>query len=892
MNNQEDIEILTKHFVEHGWQIRWEETRPARESISVSIADVGLCMASKKSLEKHNFRVYRHQHEAICSFLHGANLAVTTPTASGKTLIFNTCAIETLSRNPDARVVAIYPLKALASEQENRWRVALREAGLDAKVGRIDGDVPVNNRLKLAKECRVLVLTPDIIHAWLFFNAGKAQVQELLRNLALLVLDEAHTYSGVFGSNSAFLLRRILHAARKLGGKPRFIASSATMSDAKSHLHSLTGEDFEVVGLDRDASPQCELHTMFVEPPTTGDLLSVVSELIHFVAAKTARQSITFVDSRKQTEYLATILDRKLREDDDDDDDDDVTRLDFSRLKELQIYPYRSGYEAADRHQIQSRLASGKLRGVVSTSALEMGIDLPYLTLGIIQGIPRSATSYLQRVGRVGRRESGIIVVINNGSVVSEAVFKKPERIQTLPLVQSALYLHNPRIQYIHAMCLARHGGEDEIVCGIARLQADPFDSPADIPADFEKLCRAERLGELTTEFQTMKSQAGDDPYHTYPLRDLDMQYKVECRQGPNVMSLGSLSFGQVMREAYPGAVYYYQTRAYRVVRIRKGQRTIDVREEKHYFTSPKMLPTLILPNLTSGNVYQDLQFGRLRVIECGMQIGEAVIGFKERRGANQIDVDYPLRSDLGLYFDAPKFARYVFTSGVLFDHPSLSKAQVKADAISRVVYEAFLMTVPFEPQDINAGADKHRSSRDGIQEGGRFACVYDQTYGSLRLTSRLVDAETLRTVFRMAVDISETSEQFALNAESVSALRDLASDAENEPKRMEADAAITVDRKYAVIIKSGSYGVDTKKDNEEFWVEGVFFSPQFGELAYRGKHISQKLKAEQVNWQHSAVSVIVAVKVIEPLGGVSEMAYYDYETGEVLDSIPQEVEL
>lgn len=217
-------------------------------------------------------------------------------------------------------------------------------------------------------------------------------------------------------------------------------------------------------------------------------------------------------------------------------------------------------------------------------------------------------------------------MVINNGSVMSESVFKKPERIKTLPLVQSALYLHNPRIQYIHAMCLARHGGEDEIVCGIARLQADPFGSPADVPADFDKLCRAERLGELTTEFQTMKSQAGDDPYHTYPLRDLDMQYKVEFRQGPNVMSLGSLSFGQLMREAYPGAVYYYQTRAYRVVRIRKQQRTIDVRADKRYFTSPKMLPTLILPNLTSDNIYQDLQFGRLRVIECGMQIGEAVI--------------------------------------------------------------------------------------------------------------------------------------------------------------------------------------------------------------------------------------------------------------------------
>lgn len=159
-----------------------------------------------------------------------------------------------------------------------------------------------------------------------------------------------------------------------------------------------------------------------------------------------------------------------------------------------------------------------------------MGIDLPYLTLGVIQGIPRSATSYFQRIGRVGRRQDGI--VINNGSVMSETVFREPERIRSLPLMQSALYLHNPRIQYIHAMCLARHGGEDEVVCDAAGLEADPFGSPVDMPADFETLCRSERIGELTSEFQTMKSQAGDDPYHTFPLRDLDMQFKVEMRQG------------------------------------------------------------------------------------------------------------------------------------------------------------------------------------------------------------------------------------------------------------------------------------------------------------------------------------------------------------------------
>lgn len=886
MDNQKDIQTFKRFFDDRGWQLRWEEIRPAREAKYRDVRDLGLHSSTTMSLGSLGGKVYGHQYEAISRYLAGANVAVVTPTASGKTLIFNCCAIETLSRNPNARIAAIYPLKALASEQETRWRNAIRDAGIDFKVGRIDGDVQTQERLRLLKSCQVLIFTPDILHAWMFNNISTAPVQEFLRNLSLFILDEAHTYSGVFGSNSAFLFRRILHANKKLGGEVQFIVSSATMSDPHTHMQQLIGNEFDVINSDLDTSPQRELHTLYVEPPKTHDLLGAVSDLIHFSAQHTERQSITFVDSRKQTEYLATILDRKFQNENEDDEEEE--KIILSKLKDLQIYPYRSGYEAEDRHLIQSKLQTGKLRGVVSTSALEMGIDLPYLTLGIIQGIPRSATSYLQRVGRVGRKHDGIVVVINDGSVMSESVFRQPERIKSLPLIQSALYLHNPRVQYIHAMCLARHGGEDEIVCGVVGSEADPIKLALDFPGDFEKLCKSERIGELNTEFQTMKSQAGDDPYHTFPLRDLDMQFKVEMRHGPNQFTLGSLSYGQVMREAYPGAVYYYQAKAYRVVRIRKAQRTIDVRSERRYFTSPKMLPTVILPNLTADNVYRDLQFGSLRVIECSMQICEAVVGFKERRGANELDIDYPLRSDLGFYFDAPKFARYVFTSGVMFNHPALSRSQVKCDSIGRVIYEAFLMTVPFEPQDISAGGDKHRSSREGIDEGARFACVYDQTYGSLRLTSRLMEENVLRAVLELAVEIANTSELFNLNAESVCALLEMAKESQQEPSFIEATAAITVESQFGVIVKPGSYGVDIKKDNEEFLVEGVFFSPLHGELAYRGKHTTEKKKAEQENRLHGQATVIVPVKSIQPLTGVSEIVYYNYETGEIVESVPE----
>lgn len=748
-------------------------------------------------------------------------------------------------------------------------------------MGKIDGDVPVRKRMNRLNTCRVIVCTPDILHAWLFSNISKPLVQKFLRNLSLLILDEAHTYSGVFGSNSAFLFRRILHANMKLGGKVRFIAASATMSDPAEHMMKLVGETFDVIGLELDTSPQRELHTFYVEPPETRDLLGVVSNLIHFSSLNTKRQFITFVDSRKQTEYLATILDRKSQEEEDEHDKDEI----FKKLKHLSIYPYRSGYEVEDRQQIQSKLQTGELRGIISTSALEMGIDLPYLTLGIILGIPRSTTSYLQRIGRVGRKQDGIVIVISNGSVMSESVFRDLKRVQSLPLTQSTLYLHNQRIQYIHAMCLARRGGEDDIIRDTIGCEADSFHSPVDMPNDFEKLCKLERIGELISELQSMKSQAGDDPYHTFPLRDLDMQF--DATGSGSIIAWFSLLWPSKvdMREAYPGAVYYYQTRAYRVVRIQIRRRTIDVRPEKHYFTSPKMLPALILPNLTTGNIYQDLQFGALRVIECAMQIGETVVGFKERRGANELDINYPLRSDLGFYYDVPKFSRYIFTSGIIFDHPTLSYPQVKIDLIARIIYEAFLMIVPFEPHDISAGSGKYRSAREGINEGARFVCVYDQTYGSLRLTNRLMEKYILRRVLNLAVEIAEISGSSDLNVELVDALRRMADDSHQEPSCLEVPPY--VDRQYNLIspiIKLGSYGINLKKDNEEFFVDRVFFSPICHELCYYGKHLTEKKKAEFENKFHGSTTITVPARSIQPLEGVSEIAYYNLETGEIRD--------
>jgi DEAD/DEAH box helicase domain-containing protein len=878
-----NYEYIEAYLREKEWTVSFREDRPARVGEFFGIEDLGLRAASLNTLKGFEQGIYRHQREGILRYLSGHNLAVTTSTASGKTLIFNVCALEELSSNACARIAAVYPLKALAAEQTTRWQYLVKQSGISVKVGRIDGGVPVQDRQRILKESRILVMTPDIIHAWLFSSINSPVVLEFLRNLTLVILDEAHTYSGVFGSNSALLFRRLLHAIRKLGGNVRFIASSATMHDAQAHLLNLTGENFTVIGPEFDTSPRSLLRTTLATPPQTKDMLTVISDLVAFAAAKTQHQSITFVDSRKQTEYLASIIERRFNEESEDSDE-----LDYERLKDLQIYPYRSGYEEEDRRRIQDRLSAGMLKGVVSTSALEMGIDLPYLSLGILVGIPRSATSFYQRIGRVGRRREGIVIVVNNGSVVSESIFREPQRIKDLPLAQSALYLHNHRIQYIHAMCLARQGGEDETVCSSVGIKDDKFTSPVALPPDFTSLCEAERVGEISSELQSMKAQAGDDPQHTFPLRDLDIQFKVEYRHGPNLQRLGELSQSQLMREAYPGAVYYYQTRPYRVVRIRKQPRVVEVRPEKRYFTSPVSLPTLILPNLTGDNLFQSRRYGDLLVIECALQVGEAVVGFKERRGNNEFEVHYPLDPALGLFHDSPKFARYAFTSGVVFTHPALSREHLKCVSLAEIIDEAFLMTLPFERQDINSGADKHRATRDEVREGERFVCVYDQTYGSLRLTSHLMKTDVIRDVFVQARDIALNDPNFELNTETLSVLEEMAECVLLEPQEIRGDqTSPMLDGQFVQVVLPGSIGIDVYKDNEEFEVEGIFNSLQIGGPAYRGKHASEKNKAEKETSRYSKTTISVPVSRISPLDGQSKIGYYNAETGELLEHLP-----
>lgn len=877
------MEAINSFFQNKEWEIVHSFETDERQGQYRDYKSLGLSEASNAVLSSFENGIYEHQWLAINELNSGKNICVSTSTSSGKTLIFNIGGIELLSRNPDAKILAIYPLKALGIEQESRWRKALNKSGLPKKVGRIDGAVAQSEREKIIKNSSIIIMTPDVIHAWLLSKVSNSSITNFLKRISLIVIDEAHTYSGVFGSNSAYLYRRLQHLIIISGGNSQIVAASATIKNPADHLQKLTGVKFSVIGDEHETSPKKKTTVILVNAPKSNDLLTSLSSLMRNVVNATKYQFITFVDSRKQTEYIASISSRKSEK----DSESEQRSIDTDFIKDLPICPYRSGYEEADRNIIQEKLSKGDLRGVISTSALEMGIDIPHLNLGILVGIPNSATSFYQRIGRIGRHQDGIIIIVNNGSIQTESIFREPHRLLKIPLSESALYLDNPRIQYIHALCLARQGGEDEVLKSSIGLESEDFIPKADFPSNFIELCNSERIGEISSEFQTMKAQAGEDPNHIYPLRDIDIQYKVECRQGPHLRNLGSLSYSQVMREAYPGAIYYYQTQTFRIFRLNAYKHLIEVRPEKKYTTKPTLLPTLIFPNLSEGNVIQCRQYGDLTVVECNLQIRESIVGFIETRGRNELDISYPLDKSLGLYFDIPRFTRNYFTTGVIINHPLLS-CGVKCQILSEVIYEAFFMVVPFERQDISYGSDKHRADREEFRKGNKFLSIFDQTYGSLRLTSRFLDHNVIEKAFMFAIDIAENDPRFSSYQEEINALKNIKAELTNPVKDilLVKKDQVQGDETNKVVILPESVGLDTRGGrNEEFFIESIFYSPTYG-LSYKGRHLSETSKRMTTEtWKASVPIIIVPVESLREIPGESKMGLYNLETGDINES-------
>ena len=676
--------------------------------------------------ERYESGLWAHQAKALEILDRGDNVVISTGTASGKSLIFRSFAFHQIIQDPSSRIVVFYPLLALAADQLRGWHEMAEDLGLEPSVvGRIDGSVrDMRERERILENARIVLMTPDVCHRWLMTRLAMPFVKNFLSSLAAVIMDEAHILEGVFGSNYGFFLRRLLAArnyqvpTERRSRTPRLIAATATISNPAEHMRLLTGADFSVVEPADDGAPQYKRIVAHVAC-SEGDEFRIANHLQRVLLDYGAEGGfITFVDSRKGVETLA------------------METMQDSGVDELSqspdVEPYRAGYTPEQRQAIESRLRHGSLRGIVSTSALELGIDLPHLRVGFNVGIPSTRKAYRQRLGRVGRNGSGAFVVIGPPNAFTRygTTFREYHDMSVEP---SYLYLDNRFMQFVHGLCLVE--------------ERDALRAPAELPTraqwpvGFNEVYDAARPGGIRPrEFNDIFQRSGDTPHASFPLRNLgEKDYEIKLNQ--DAPRLGNANESQALRECYPGATYLHGARAYEV----RAWNTISgyapfvrVRNTSPYRRTRPRITTWVNAELTATDVIDDhLVRGDAGFLaECRIQFTEMVVGYTDERSGQFHSYQDLQASDPNMKRRSRNFP----TSGVILcvDKEWFNRGGTKKLIADRL-HEIFAHEYSLLMHDIGS-TSTNISVRDEAGNVQRTGCIalFDNTYGSLRFTEKL----------------------------------------------------------------------------------------------------------------------------------------------------------
>ncbi len=360
-------------------------------------------------------RLYAHQAEALDAVHAGEDLVVVTPTASGKTLCYALPALQAIADDPAARALFLFPTKALGQDQVTEFGELSRAAGLDIVTSTYDGDTPAPIRSKVRSAGQVVVSNPDMLHSAILPHHTKWF--QLFEQLKLIVIDELHTYRGVFGGHVANVLRRLLRICAHYGSAPVIVCCSATIGNPAELAEMLIGRPVRLI--DRNGAPSGERHVLLVDPPVMEPAsgargsAETLAQRWALPFLRAGRQTIVFGRSRVATEIVLTGLRESLRE---------------SYGPRTRVRGYRGGYLPTERRAIEQGLREGEVLGVVSTNALELGVDIGRLDAAILAGYPGSVAATWQQFGRAGRRQgTSVCVLVASGRPVDQYVIHHPE---------------------------------------------------------------------------------------------------------------------------------------------------------------------------------------------------------------------------------------------------------------------------------------------------------------------------------------------------------------------------------------------------------------------------------------------------------------------------------
>ena len=389
--------------------------------------------------------LYVHQAQAIEAVLAGQNVVLVTGTASGKSLAYHLPAIQNVLHDPRAAALYLFPTKALAQDQAAALGelVSALDAGVKIPFNVYDGDTPSSQRAKIRREGGIIISNPDMLHMGIL--PYHARWAHFFGNLKLVVLDELHTYRGVFGSHMANVLRRLRRVCRFHGSDPVFICTSATIANPQELAERLI--EAPVVLVDDDGAPQGEKHIILYNPPTIDEKLGIRRSYTletrriagRFLQAGT--QTIVFARSRLTTEVLLGYL---------------RDEVEMMGIPPARVRGYRGGYLPLERREIESGLREGAVQGVVATNALELGVDIGALGAAILAGYPGTIASTWQQFGRAGRRaDVSVGVLVASGAPLDQYVITHPRFVFEQPPEHALINPDNLMILVNHLRCAA-----------------------------------------------------------------------------------------------------------------------------------------------------------------------------------------------------------------------------------------------------------------------------------------------------------------------------------------------------------------------------------------------------------------------------------------------------
>ncbi len=568
-------------------------------------------------------RLYRHQAEALAAIRAGKNLLVATPTASGKTLIYNLPVLESLLRDSEGHALYLFPLKALEQDQLKALKeldAALPSPFLQAAI--YDGDTPPSQRQAIkAKPPHVLISNPDMLHMGLL--PYHASWSGFFARLKFVVIDEVHTYRGIMGSHMAQVLKRLRRVCAYYGSRPQFLLSSATIAQPELFVGHLTSLDVETIS--ESGAPQPGRHYLFLNPPAGAP--SVAAQIF----ARAIRQglnTICFTQARKLTELIHVWTLRMVPE-----------------LKRY-ISSYRAGFLPEERREIEHNLATGKMRGVISTSALEMGIDIGGLDVCILVGYPGTMVTTRQRAGRVGRQgRDSLIVLVAQADALDQYFIKYPDEFFGRPLETAVVDPDNRFVVKAHLPCAAQE-----------------LPLKVDDESYFDLQAHEAVITELARERRLLHSAAGDAWFS----RDRFPQKEVNIRgvgdsfaifQTGKKRPLGSVDGHRALRECHPGAVYLHKAQTWGVESLDLERRNVWVNPvEPNYFTRIQTdKETEILEILETRQVAAfKACTGRLKVTETIMSYEKRRLPGQELLGLVPLELPPQIFETVGMWLEIP----------------------------------------------------------------------------------------------------------------------------------------------------------------------------------------------------------------------------------------------